>query len=190
VLFSDETSIELGTHGQVWVQRPIGDAMNPKYFTTKLPHPAKIHVWGCFSANGMGELEVFTETLDAAFMKRILSAKLLLSAQRLFGERSWWFLQDNDPKHSSRQVQQFLFANAVQCMDFPPYSPDLNPIENVWSDLKRRVEKRNARNIEELVEHVRQEWMATDVTFLSRLVASMPKRCSDVVMQQGNRTAH
>ena len=35
-------------------------------------------------------------------------------------------------------------------MELPPYSPDLNPIENLWNHLKRRVEKKNARNTEEL----------------------------------------
>jgi len=42
VLFSDETYIELGPHGQVWVQRPIGEALNPDYMTHKVPHPERV----------------------------------------------------------------------------------------------------------------------------------------------------
>jgi len=42
VLFSDETYIELGPHGQVWVQCPIGEALNPDYMTHKVPHPERV----------------------------------------------------------------------------------------------------------------------------------------------------
>ena len=60
-------------------------------------------------------------------MASILNTCLLPSARRLFPDGSWWFLQDNDPKHKSRVVQRLLFTHGVQCIDFPPYSPDLNP---------------------------------------------------------------
>jgi transposase len=78
----------------------------------------------------------------------------------------------------------------VQCIDFPPHSPDLNPIENLWNDLKRRVEKRNARDIEELRLHIDEEWAATDTNLLARLSHSMPKRCKAVVANRGHKTTY
>ena len=39
----------------------------------------------------------------------------------------WWLLQDNDPKHKSKEVQTWLHNHGVSVLDFPPYSPDLNP---------------------------------------------------------------
>jgi transposase len=105
VLFSDETHIELGPHGQVWVQRPLGAAFEPQYMTTKVPHPDRISIWGCFSGRGLGEIEVFDDMLDAAKMRGILSSHLISSANRLFHGGAWWFQQDNDPKHTSNTVQ-------------------------------------------------------------------------------------
>ena len=47
VLFSDECHIELGQHGQVWVQRPIGAAFERCYMSNKVPHPDRLSIWGC-----------------------------------------------------------------------------------------------------------------------------------------------
>jgi transposase len=190
VLFSDETHIEMGPHGQVWVQRPLGAAYDPQYMTNQETHPDKISLWGCFSGRGLGDLEVFSSTLDGPLMKTILSTHLLPSSRRLFPTGAWWFQQDNDPKHTSRLVQSWLFNHGVQQLDFPPYSPDLNPIENLWADLKRRVEKRNARDIEQLEHDVREEWSRTSPIFLARLSHNMHKRCQAVVKNQGHKIAY
>src|SRR5271163_4088598 len=42
----------------------------------------------------------------------------------------WWLLQDNAPSHKARIVQDWLFNHGVKLLDFPPYSPDLNALEN------------------------------------------------------------
>jgi len=83
-----------------------------------------------------------------------------------------------------------LCDKGIQQIDFRPYSPDLNPIENLWNDLKRRVEKRNARNVEELKQHLEEEWVATDKEFIKKLVHGMPKRCKLVVKAEGHMTKY
>jgi transposase len=190
VLFSDETHIELGPHGQIWVQRPLGAAFESEYMTTRDTHPDRISIWGCFSGRGLGEIEIFTDILDGPKLRSILRSHLISSANRLFHNEAWWFLQDNDPKHTSTDVQTWLFTHGVQRIDFPPYSPDLNPMENLWNNLKRRVEKRNARDIDELRLHIDEEWAATDTDFLVHLSHSMPKRCKAVVANRGHKTTY
>lgn len=190
VLWSDETSIELSPHGQVWVQRPIGEAFNPKYMRTQQLHSPGASLWGCMAASGMGEYHIYTDELDRFVMRDILSQHLLSSAARLFPPGSWWLQQDGDPAHTSGLVQQWLFTHGVQCIDWPPYSPDLNPIENVWNDIKRRVEKRNAKDIEQLKQHLAEEWEVTDPILLATLVHTMPKRCKDVVANHGHKTKY
>jgi len=190
VLFSDEAHIELGPHGQVWVQRPYGASFEPEYMTSKRPHPQRVSMWACFSGKGLGEIEIFTDILESTLFRRILQKCLLPSARRLFPPGPWYFLQDNDPKHTSLKIKTHLHNKGVTCLELPPYSPDLNPIENLWKDLKRRIEKRNARNVEELKQFVSEEWLATDPTFLVNLSHSMPDRLTAVIANGGHTTKY
>ena len=73
ILYSDETLIELGEHGPVWVQRPVGTAFDPEYMSHKEPHPERVCVWACFSRSGVGDIHIFTENLDAVRNESYLS---------------------------------------------------------------------------------------------------------------------
>jgi transposase len=156
----------------------------------KQSHSEKVQCWGCFAANGMGEFQLFTENLDGPLLKKILSQHLLSSANKLFGDNHWWFLHDNDPKRTSGLVKKWLFNNGIQLIDVPPYSPDCNPIENLWSDLNRRVESRFAHTIDELKQFIAEEWNNTSALLLSKLVASMPNRCKAIVDNHGHKTKY
>jgi transposase len=193
VLFTDETSFKgAGFSGQVWVRRPVGEALNPLYTVDKKPHPVKVHLWGCFSASGLGYSYIFNENLDAKLLKSILSTHLIPSAQLLFPQdppQQWWLLQDNDPKHRSREIRSWLHNHGTTCLDFPPYSPDLNPMENLWNDMARRVELRLAETVEQLQHVVAEEWAATSTELLKKLAHSMPNRGQAVIDAKGHHTS-
>jgi transposase len=193
VLWSDEMSIRLGPQGQTWVQRPIGEAFAPEYCVEKEKHPPKVHVWGCMAAAGVGRIHVFTENLDGELMKKILKEHLMKSKELFWPVGMWHFQQDNDPKHTSRVVSDYLERELCIkdfCIRWPPYSPDLNPIENLWADLKKRVEKRNATTVEELEAAVRAEWAQTDKELCRKLVASMPDRIARCLEYCGGPTGY
>ena len=109
-------------------------------------------------------------------MKSILNKHLLSSARRLFPNQEWWLLHDNDSKHKSGIVKTWRFNNGIFSIDFPPYSPDLNPMENIWHDLKMRLEKRNSRDTEQLILHIKEEWEGTSRELLKKLSHGMKKR--------------
>ena len=95
-------------------------------------------------------------------------------------------MQDNDPKHTSRRVKSWFIENRVAVMDWPAQSPDLNPIENLWTDVKEAVYSQKPKNQQELWQVV---WNARNNIPLERcqnLINSMPNRCKAVIKNRGH----
>ena len=69
------------------------------------------------------------------YVTKIVSSGLLPFIQETFpdGHR---FQQDNDRKHTGRREKTFMENNSINCWKMLPESPDLNPIELVWQELK------------------------------------------------------
>jgi transposase/uncharacterized coiled-coil protein SlyX len=182
-----------GFWGQVFVRRPKGEALNPDYCVDQDPHPVKVSAWACFSGHGLGYMYIFNENMDGKLLQGILGTHLIESAELHFDvehAEPWWFLQDNAPQHKSFLIRNWLFNHGIQCIDFPAYSPDLNPIENLWADLARRVEKFQCETMEELQDIVAEEWKETDKEYLRTLARSMPERCQAVIDAHGDHTKY
>ena len=191
VLFSDEKIFwGDGFCGRTWVRRPEGEALNPLYVKKRTAHPVKVNVWACFAASGQGFIYIFNENLDAALMKRILKDNLVASAERLFPPGVWYFLHDNDKKFKSKLVQEWLDEKDIRRIDFPAYSPDLNPMENLWAVLAREVEKTPCSTMEELQDCVERNWEKASKPLMAELVASMPRRCAAVIAAAGSHTKY
>jgi len=194
IMFADEKKFKgEGFMGQIWVRRPKGEADNPAYQVPKLPHPVKLNVWGCFCGRGLGYCYIFNENMDGKLLKKILGTHLKESAELHFDQdppELWRLLQDNDPKHKSVLVKTWLHNNGITLLDFPAYSPDLNPIENLWNDLARRVEARPAATMEELQDVIAEEWERTSPASLRKLARSMPRRCKAVIKARGDHTKY
>jgi transposase len=48
-------------------------------------------------------------------------------------------MQDNALIHTAGKIKNWLQGHGITVMEWPPYSPDLNPIENAWAKLKERI---------------------------------------------------
>ena len=126
--------------------------------------------------------------LNGKLYRRILEGNLKPTFKKFFPEGQWYFQHDNDPSHTCNLAKAWLHSNGVTVLDFPPWSPDLNPIENVWPVLERAVETHNATNEAELEAAVKAEWEALSPEFLAKLAHSMPKRLKEVIANNGHKT--
>ncbi|XDV28874.1 hypothetical protein PO909_032071 [Leuciscus waleckii] len=96
--------------------------------------------------------------MNAAKYRDILDENLLQSALDLRLGRRFTFQQDNDPKHTAKIMKEWLHNNSVTVLEWPSQSPDLNPIEHLWRDLKMAVHQRLPSNLTELERICKEEW--------------------------------
>ena len=100
--------------------------------------------------------------------------------------------QDNARPHTARVTSEYLEVNNVEVLPWPPYSPDLSPIEHLWDQLGRRISIRAPRptNRQELIEALQDEWQNIPQDNLRRLVRSMRRRCQACVQANGGHTRY
>lgn len=193
VLWTDESPIELlGSKKRHIVRRRDDEQYHPHCIQPTVKFGGgKLMVWGCFSSNGTGPLVRVHGIMDQKVYKNILihHAKPALTCLKCA-----IFQQDNDPKHTAKSVLQYLNGPRFPAtlMHWPPQSPDLNPIENLWIYMDSKVKSRPNRptNKDALFTALKEEWSALDPSFLQNYVNSMPRRCQAVIEARGYWTKY
>ena len=195
VLFVDESKFEIyGNNRRIYVRRRPGERLSSQYIKPTVKHGGgNIQVWGCFGFNGVGDLYRIKGNLDKKQYHSILQRRAIPSGKKLCG-RGFTLLQDNDPKHSSNLCKKYLKKKErqgeLQLMEFPPQSPDVNPIENLWDHLKREKMRHTVTSKDMLWAVLSQCWNNIEQSTLHKLVKSMPKRVKAILKAKGGHTKY
>ena len=160
-------------------------------FTIQVKHGGgNILLWECFSAAGTGALVRIEGKMDGAKYHQILEENLLPSARKLSMGRRFTFQHDNDPKHTAKLSTQWLKEKKMNVLAWPSQSPDLNPTENLWNDLKTAVHKRSSSNWTELEQFCKEEWANIAKSRCAKLVETYPNRLNAVIKAEGGLTKY
>ena len=205
VLWSDESRFQLyQSDGRVYVRRTVGEEYSENCVVPSVKHGGSgIMVWGCMSSAGVGCLTRVEGNINAVIYVDILREHMLPSAHRLIGHE-FLFQHDNAPPHTAGITQEFMadptpdFIKEMggswkfDVMDWPAQSPDLNPIENLWDELERRLHREINRpqNQGELYQILHRVWAGLDRNVITNLLASMPRRCQAVINARGAFTPY
>ena len=196
VLWSDETKINrIGSDGKVYCWKRHGETVSDRTSTPTVKHGGgnNLMVWGCMGWNGVGMLVEVQGIMDANQFCSILEEGLVESFKKLgMDEDERIFQQDNDPKHTSKKAQRWLLDNNIRLLDWPPQSPDINPLEHLWGHLKRLLLKYDtpAKGVYELWERLVKEWNAIPPEVCQKLIESMPRRIQAVLKAKGGHTKY
>ena len=152
-------------------------------------HPVKVHVWAGISKQGATGICIFQVTLVKELFVDILDKTFLPFIKDIIPQHR--FMQDNDPKYTSGYAKDWIEEKEINCWKTPPESPDLNPTENLWHELKeyiRRVVKPKSK--EELVEGIKEFWRTVNVQKCNKYIGHLRKVIPKVIEVGGNATGY
>lgn len=206
--FSDECSVVRGSgHNKRWVFRQPKDKWHRKmveeFGTGKQPGRM---VWGAIWMTPEGE----AGRSPLVIMTRDSSAKrngyTAWSYQQALEEGllpdyrpGELFMQDNACVHTARTSKDFLEIHGVHTIEWPPYSPDLNPIEHMWWALKKKLHQLHPEfdcmgTSQEEWDHfemgLKEAWAAIPNSLICKLIMSMPKRLRACTKNRGYHTKY
>ncbi len=205
ILFSDEKWFDTNDHGGrfQYVERGSDDEVEPR--TTEL-FPRKVIVWGCIGIGfkllivlrgeqlpkfgpgrpRKGEARPPKQTKQFTVNAQVYTTKCLAklvqtATQRGRATDSWVLMQDGAACHTAALTTQWMQEHCVAALEnWPPHSPDLNPIELVWSTVSERVSKRGPVSEDDLIRFVQAEWnrlSQDDVDAFVRCFTDRLRRC-------------
>ena len=195
VVWSDETKVNcVGSDGRKWVWKRVGEPLSDRLVTgTKKFGGGSVMVWGCMTWDGAGLACKIDGKMDADLYCKILEDELQETLEYYDKSSSdIIFQQDNDSKHTSKKAQTWFKNHGFQLLQWPAQSSDLNPIEHLWTHVKRRIEEDEEppNSVHKLWDRIQEEWDKVEPDVCQNLIESMPRRLNAVLKANGGYTKY
>lgn len=194
VIMSDEVTIEgEGRKRHVRVRRPKGHRFDPEYTVHNRIYAPSRHIFACFCSRGPGFCEMYEGKLKGKSLLGLLQRTVKQTADDYYqtdpskpGHEQWWFLHDNSKPFKSKVVQNWIFNKQINVLEWPPHSPDLNPIENLWPRVHALTDKLHPTTDEALADAFIACWPELPLDIFTNFAQSMPARIAACIEANGN----
>lgn len=171
---------------------PVGDVDPEIRVNAFAKNPGKVMMLGVVGSDGQKCPAVFVaagERLDAAAYQDLLRRHVVPWLKRAYPDGNYVFQQDGAPCHTANSTQQFLEENMANYWPptlWPPYSPDLNPMDySVWSVLETKACSSTQPDVAALKASIRRQWAALPAPYVRRACASFRRRLELCIAADG-----
>lgn len=186
VIFTDECKLSIHSKRRLYIRRNIGKRLVARYIQSTVKFSPSIMVWGAIRADGERYIFRTNNNVDSMEYQRILESALPV----VYNSRHI-FQQDGAPCHRSVSTSNYLTEKRIRILqNWPPQSPDLSPIENVWDILKNKLARCTISDVNQLWEFAQAEFNAIPTETIKKLFESMPRRLRAVVQAKGGHTKY
>lgn len=191
VIFSDEKKFNLdGPDGLSHYWHDL--RKERKILTRRAQGGGSVMIWAAFKQNYKSEIAFIEGRINAMDYQEMLHDNLLPFIT-LTEDDKVIFQQDNAPIHTAASTKKWFEDFGIELLPWPALSPDLNPIENLWGILARRVYdqgKPPINNIAELRRRIESAWADIPDEILNKLINSVPDRLLEVITNKGKSTKY
>lgn len=146
-------------------------------------------VWGGFCMSGKLRLAFVSCRMNSEDYQNVLQAHLIPFVRRR-SRKKFIFQQDNAAIHVSASTRAWFESKKIDLLGWPACSPDLNPMENLWAIIVRRVyaQTRQYSTVGELETAIIEAWEGISPEIIRNLVLSMKNRLFQVINRNGKLT--
>ncbi len=158
--------------------------------------PRRVMVWAGICHGSKLPL-VFIEEgvkINPDVYQTMLEEKVLPWAQENLEGEDWTFQQDSAPAHRSKQTQGWIeenFEDFIHPRDWPPYSPDLNPLDySIWGILQANVGRQRHQSVDALKRKLGHEWKVLSQDVIDKAIDCFPLRLDMCIKAKGGHIEH
>jgi transposase len=143
-------------------------------------YPVKCMVWGAIGPGYKSPLIWFKEYITSkTYIAMLKEHHIFEDLDRHFGERAYVFQQDGARPHTARESLDFLRDRALMLppeAPWPPCSPDLSPIEQIWGCMKHKVRPELATDQASLFAQISKIWDDIPIRTVDNYMRSLKPR--------------
>ncbi len=153
-----------------------------------------VMVWGIFSWHTLGPLVQIEHHLNTTVFLSIVADHVHPIMTTVYSSSDEYFQQDNASRHKAQIISDWFLEhdNEFTLLNWPPQSPDLNPIEHLWDVMEREICIMDVQttNLQQLCDAIMSIWTKISEECFQHLVESTPRRTKAVLKAKGGPTRH
>jgi transposase len=193
VMWSDESTFyQFQQNNRCRVWREPQEEFDVSCLSATVKHSPSRMFWGCFCYEGLGPLVALRGSVTGEMHAQTLRRHAFPTMRKFFPRGNGVFQEDNARPHTSKIASAAREESGLKFLPWPAQSPDLNPIENLWNDVKNKVYGggKKPKNIKGLEKIVRTAWKMIPLERIQVLVDSMPQRIQACIAAKGGPTKY
>ena len=174
IVFSDESTFIQDLYlGKVWRKR--GSDITQGYVECKA-HPISCMFWGCIGFNFKSEIIPIEGTINSESYIQLLEKSNIFKILEEKFNSQYIFMQDGARPHTAQKTLEYMKGKVNLLENWPSLSPDLNPIEHLWSLIMKMLKGKRFKNREELILAVKEQWEKIPMDIINKLISSWQAR--------------